>query len=105
MTKTITVCPLAEIPPGEKRRVVVGERQVLVVNVAGELFAVDGICSHQYAELYDGYLRGGRITCPLHTSTFDVRTGEPLGPPATEPLATFPVRIESGLVVVDLPEE
>ena len=46
----------------------------------------------------------GRVTCPSHSSQFDVRTGEALSPPAERPLRTFPVKVEGGRVLVDLPE-
>jgi nitrite reductase/ring-hydroxylating ferredoxin subunit len=40
------------------------------------------------------------VECPLHSTEFDLRTGEVLTPPATEPIATFPVRLVNDQVQV-----
>ncbi|MCA1814573.1 MAG: non-heme iron oxygenase ferredoxin subunit [Halobacteriales archaeon] len=100
----LDVCALRELPPGTLKGVEapVFER-VCVANVDGELRAFGGICSHAYAELDNGFLREGRVMCPLHFSEFDTRTGEALSPPAEEPLPVFPVRVQDGRVVVELP--
>jgi cytochrome b6-f complex iron-sulfur subunit len=42
-----------------------------------------------------------RFLCPCHGSSFDMR-GDVGGPPAPRPLDLFPVRIENGLVKVDV---
>lgn len=41
-----------------------------------------------------------RFACPCHASAFDIR-GEVLSAPAPRPLELFPVRIDSGIVMVD----
>lgn len=43
----------------------------------------------------------GRFACPCHASVFDLR-GTVLAPPAPRPLDLFPVRIENGIVKVDV---
>ena len=43
----------------------------------------------------------GRFVCPCHSSVFDVR-GDVLAPPAPRPLDVFAVRIENGIVKVDV---
>jgi nitrite reductase/ring-hydroxylating ferredoxin subunit len=63
---------------------------------------VHNICSHAYAELHEGRLRGHRLICPLHGASFDVRNGAVLGAPATEPLRTYPVRVVDGQVQVQV---
>ena len=77
-----------EIADGEMQMVVVdGTDQVLVINQSGEFTAVQGVCSHEYFELDKGFLTNGTLTCALHLSRFDLSSGEPLDPPAEEPLA------------------
>ena len=56
------------------------------------VFALDNICSHAYARMSEGRLRGTRLICPLHGASFDVRDGRVLGPPATQPLAATRTR-------------
>ncbi len=43
----------------------------------------------------------GRFACPCHASVFDLR-GDVLAPPAPRPLDLFAVRIENGIVKVDV---
>lgn len=103
-TTRLDVCALDELPPGALRGFAAPGpvERVCVANVGGELRAFQGICTHAYAELDNGFLRDGTVMCPLHFSEFDTATGEALSPPATEPLAVFPVRVEGGRVVVEL---
>lgn len=95
---------LPDLPPGAMKDVDVGGRRIIVVNVDGELHALSGICSHAYSELAKGFFRGDLVTCALHLSQFDVRTGEPISPPATESLAKYPIAVEGDTVYVDLPD-
>jgi 3-phenylpropionate/trans-cinnamate dioxygenase ferredoxin component len=81
-----------------------GTDQVLVVNVGGELSAVQGICSHEYFELDQGFLTNGTITCSLHLSRFDLSSGEPLDPPADQPLAVYPVVVDGDRILIEVPD-
>ncbi len=81
-----------------------GTDPVLVVNLGGQIRAMQGICSHEYFELDKGFLTGGTLTCALHLSRFDLTDGEPLDPPAEVPLAMYDVVIEDGRVLIDVSE-
>jgi 3-phenylpropionate/trans-cinnamate dioxygenase ferredoxin component len=101
-TRRIDAGPLADLPEGTMQMLWVdGTEPVLVVNVDGSIRAVQGICSHEYFELDKGFLTDGSLTCALHLSRFDLESGEPLDPPADEPLAVYPVTIEDGRIVVE----
>lgn len=76
---------------------------VVVVNLNGRLHATQGVCSHEYFELDKGFLTGDSLTCALHLSRFDLDTGEPLDPPAELPLAVYPVIVEGGRVLIEVP--
>jgi 3-phenylpropionate/trans-cinnamate dioxygenase ferredoxin subunit len=80
-----------------------GTEPLLLVNVGGVVRAVQGVCSHEYFELDKGFLTAGTLTCALHLSRFDLVSGEPLDPPADEPLAVYPVSITDGRIVVTYP--
>ena len=99
----VAVAREAEVPPGTMKGFTVDGRRIIVVNLDGEFHALSGICSHAYSELDKGFFRGEFVTCALHLSQFEVRTGEAISPPATEPLPKFPVSIEGGTLYVDLP--
>ncbi len=102
--RRIELCPADDVAPGTMKLVEVEDGDlVLVVNLDGEVHAVQGICSHQYFELDQGFLTGDTITCALHLSRFDLASGEPLDPPADEPLETYPVTVENGRILIDWP--
>jgi 3-phenylpropionate/trans-cinnamate dioxygenase ferredoxin subunit len=95
---------LADLAEGTLRMAWVdGTEPLLLVNVGGTVRAVQGICSHEYFELDRGFITAGSLTCALHLSRFDLVSGEPLDPPADEPLAVYPVTIEDGRILVDWP--
>ncbi len=102
----IRVCAVGEIPEGEAVRVEHGPDgvPVAVFHVEGEYYAIDDTCTHQDASLADGYVEEDdcAVECPLHASCFDLRTGQPSGPPARVPVRTHAVVIENGHVYVQL---
>jgi nitrite reductase/ring-hydroxylating ferredoxin subunit len=81
----------------------VGNEEVLLVNVDGDIHACDDICTHSYASLSEGDLSGTDIECPLHGALFNVTTGEVITPPATLALRVFQVRIEGQDILVGPP--
>ena len=82
----------------------VGERQIAICRSGGELYAIDNVCTHQFALLSGGYVEDGCIECPLHQGKFSLKTGAPLAPPVTQPLRVYPLRSEAGKVYVEVPE-
>ena len=99
----LAALPLAELAPGTMRCVTLADEPVLVVHAKdGSVHALQNICSHAYARLDEGRLRGTRVICPLHGASFDVRTGAVLGAPATVPLKNYPVRVVDGRIEVQV---
>lgn len=96
----VKVAEVGEIAPGEMKVVDVGEAQILLVNVEGNIHACDDICSHAYASLSEGDLNGDEVECPLHGSAFNIVTGEALTPPAEDSIRVFEVRIDGQDVLV-----
>jgi 3-phenylpropionate/trans-cinnamate dioxygenase ferredoxin subunit len=105
-TRRIDLLASDEVGEGEMRMVWVdgGASPVLVVRVAGVLRATQGTCSHEYFELDRGFLTRGTLTCPLHMSRFDLDSGEALDAPADLPLAVYPVVVEDGRALIEVPE-
>ena len=103
--RRIDLLGVDEVGDGEMKMTWVdGTDQVLVINTGGEISAVQGICSHEYFELDKGFLTSGTLTCALHLSRFSLSDGEPLDPPAQEPLAVYPVVIVDGRVMIEVPD-
>jgi 3-phenylpropionate/trans-cinnamate dioxygenase ferredoxin subunit len=97
----IPVCAVGDLPDGESVRVEV-DVPIAVFNAGGVLYAIDDTCTHQDASLADGWLEGCLIECPLHATCFDLRTGQPTGPPAKRPVRTHQVVVQDGYVYVAL---
>lgn len=98
------VASAGDVPAGGATLVEVGDRRLCVARTDdGELFAVDDTCTHEDESLSEGWLDGSCIECPAHNSIFDLRTGEAVTLPATEPVATYPVATDGDDVYVTLP--
>ena len=79
----------------------IGDLSIAVVRLEDGIFAVNDICTHEYALLSDGYCEDGKLECPLHQACFDIRTGAALNEPAEVPVATYKVKVEGGEVFVE----
>jgi nitrite reductase/ring-hydroxylating ferredoxin subunit len=90
------------IADGEMVGLQIEDREIAICRIGDQYHAVHNICTHEYTLLSDGYFEDGCIECPLHQARFDVKTGEPDGPPPTEPIRVYPVKIEGGQVLVNL---
>ncbi len=91
---------VTEIPRGQMRTCVLSGREIVVCHTKEGIFALDNICTHAFARMSEGRLRGLRITCPLHGASFDIKDGHVLSGPATVPLPGHPVRVVDGFIEV-----
>lgn len=94
----VKVCPQDELLPGEFRVVWDDDTAIAVYNLEGNLYAIEDLCTHDGGELAGGEVYGFEVECPRHGARFDVRTGEVTEAPATEPVASFPVRVDDGVI-------
>jgi 3-phenylpropionate/trans-cinnamate dioxygenase ferredoxin subunit len=104
VARHVPVAATDEVPEGTMLMVQVDGTSILLVNAGGTVRAMQGVCSHEYFELDKGFLTGDSLTCALHLSRFDLETGEALDPPAELPLRTYPVTLEGGRIVLELPD-
>jgi nitrite reductase/ring-hydroxylating ferredoxin subunit len=108
MPKVVSVSiPLSEIKEGTMKAQTVEGREIVVCRSKDGIYALDNICSHAYARLNEGRLRGTRLICPMHGASFDIRDGRALGPPAVQPLPTHPLRVSGDHVeiTVEIPDK
>lgn len=92
-TESFISVALSEVAEGKMHALTAGGREIVVCRTKEGVYALDNICSHAYARLNEGRLRGNRLICPLHGAAFDVRDGRALGAPASRPLATHAVKV------------
>jgi 3-phenylpropionate/trans-cinnamate dioxygenase ferredoxin component len=98
------VCSVAEIPDDGALGVEIDGTPVAVVRTGGEVFALHDVCSHAEVALSEGEVYDHTLECWMHGSCFDLRTGKPTNPPATQPVPTYRVKIEGDDVFVSLKE-
>ncbi|MGI8717577.1 MAG: non-heme iron oxygenase ferredoxin subunit [Lapillicoccus sp.] len=98
-------CALSDVPEEGAVRVMMAGRPVCVARSGGEVYALHDVCSHAEVALSEGEVEDGTVECWLHGSRFDLRTGEPTGPPATVAVAVYPVKIDGDDVYVSVTKE
>ena len=82
----------------------------MLSNLEGTFHAIGEECTHEGGLLSEGYVEGTEVECPNHGSLFDLKTGENTGPPVTENVPRYSVRVEGDDVlgwpvwVVDRPK-
>ena len=79
-----------------------GQDIALFKHEDGGVYAINNLCSHGNAKLCDGFVEGHQVECPFHQALFDLRDGTVHCGPATEPLKSWPVKMENGRVYLDL---
>ena len=100
----IEVFALDELPPGTMRLVPAGEHTIGVYNCGGTLYALEDRCSHDDGPLCEGDWEPDLcvVVCPRHGSRFDIQTGIPMTLPAFVAVRTFPVRVQNGMIVLEV---
>ncbi len=100
----VEIGDLSGLADGEIHPCEAGDFDVMVCRVAGQLYAIEDLCSHAETTLSDGRLIGYQVICPLHGAQFDVRDGSHKSPPAYSGVASFPVtEDDDGTATVEVP--
>lgn len=102
MPEYVKVAETDELRPGEKMLIEVDGHFIALINVDGNYYAIDDVCTHDGGPLAEGDLEGHQIICPRHGARFDVRTGEALSMPAFEPVPTYEVKVEGKDILIAL---
>jgi nitrite reductase/ring-hydroxylating ferredoxin subunit len=99
MSEFLKAVAVSELAPGQGREVLVGTKPVAIFNVGGVFYAISNTCLHRGGPLGQGFLEGRAVTCPWHSWTFDVTTGENVVNSELK-VACYETRIEDGQVLV-----
>ena len=101
----VEIAPISELPNGERLFVEVSDKPIVIFNIAGQLFAIGDVCTHDNGPLGDGMLEGFNIVCPRHGAEFDVRTGKVLELPAVVDIPAYPIQVRDGNIYLGVPRE
>ena len=101
-TNWIDALAAGDVPADDVKGVLVAGRDIAIYGIGDAVYATDNLCTHGNARLCDGFIEGLEIECPFHQGRFDLRTGQPTCAPATEPLKTWPVKIDGDRVYLAL---
>jgi 3-phenylpropionate/trans-cinnamate dioxygenase ferredoxin subunit len=102
MADYLRACAVADVADESAIAVELDDVPVCIAKTEGEVFAIADVCSHADVALSDGEVENGTVECWLHGSRFDLRTGRPTGLPATQPVLTYPVKIDGDDILVAL---
>ena len=102
MGRFVEVAKKSEIPDAGAIGVEVEGKRLALINLNGEIYAIDDDCPHEGGPLSEGQISGEEIECPWHTSHFNIKTGRVIRDPATEDVATYRVRLARDVVEVEI---
>ena len=102
MPEFVKVAKTDEVAPGQAKLVEAGGKEIALFNLAGAFHAIDNNCTHAGGPLCEGELDGTEVTCPWHGASFDVTSGQVLGPPAPQSVRHYNVHIEGSDIEVEV---
>jgi 3-phenylpropionate/trans-cinnamate dioxygenase ferredoxin subunit len=100
----VEIAPASELPNGERLFLEIGDKPIVIFNVADQLFAIGDVCSHDDGPVGEGDIEGYNITCPRHGAEFDVKTGRAVQMPAVVDIPAYPVQIKDGMIFLGMPK-
>lgn len=66
-----------DVPPGARKLVFrPGGESIVVLNVHGQLFALENSCPHAGASIANGPCQGHILSCPAHGLKFNIQNGQ-----------------------------
>ena len=95
-----TVAKVSEIALGDMKLVDLADEDVVVANVDGTYYAFGNNCTHVGGPLVEGELKGENVTCPLHATVFNIKSGKALSGPGKDPVPTYEVRLQGDQIQI-----
>jgi len=96
----VRVAGRGDVPAGEMLIVEIEGEEIVLANVDGQIYAFGNGCTHRGGPLGEGLLEGDEVECPFHQGRFNVKTGEAVQEPPTEPIPTYQVQLDGDDVMV-----
>ncbi len=91
-----------ELPINERLFLEWNGQPIVILNLAGSLYAVGDVCSHDNGPLGDGELDGFELICPRHGARFDIRSGKATRLPAFREIPSYAVKLEDGKIYLGI---
>jgi len=116
MANFIEVGKAGELDSGTMKKTIVQGHEILLARVGDNYYATDNLCPHLKGDLSQGTLEGTVVTCPNHSSQFDLTDGHVvrwlkgtgfvsrLGKfiRAPVPLTTYKIKIENDRIMIEI---
>ena len=96
------VAIVADLAPDSVLRVDAGGVEVALFNLGGSFYAINDVCTHGEASLSEGYIEGEEVECAHHAGRFDIKTGKATGFPCVVDVESYPVKVESEMILVGI---
>ena len=100
----VEIAPASELPVGERLFVDLGDRPIVIFNLAGQYYAIGDVCTHDDGPLGDGVIEALNIVCPRHGAEFDIRSGQAVQMPAVVDIPAYPVQVRGGFLFAGIPK-
>lgn len=98
----IPITTVENIPLHEGRAVTVNGTEIAVFHLDNRYLTIANKCPHKGGPLCDGIVAGTVVVCPLHGRRFDLETGMAVRASEPSSVATYPTRVEDGVILVAL---
>ena len=102
LTELIELCKINEIKEGMLKSIDVEGIKIMVTKLGKEFIASSRMCTHSTFDLSKGHYADGYVTCMLHTSVFDLSTGEPMNLPAKKSLDLYKTVVKDDKLYLEL---
>ena len=96
------LCPIDAVSPRDLKQFNIRGLEILVINLNGQFFCLDGRCSHAGAPLVEGELKGEVLICPWHGSKFNITNGDVLKGPAVKPLKIYKSIVNNDVIFIEI---
>lgn len=101
----IQITDAENIPLREGRSLRLGRKEIAIFHLPEKYVAIDNLCPHNQGPLCDGIVKGSAVVCPLHGWNICLNTGKVLKPDVPVSVRTYPVRVNNGIVELDVPQD